>query len=144
MDNKPQYKAVAKAVKRSARNDKRKFFENLASEAEVAAGANNMRELHLLIGRLSNQNINRNHAIKDADGQLLTNTDEQTRRWKQHFESISIITEENHADNLSFIDTSTNITILEDCPNVEEILNAITKLKRNKTPGEDGTPPILL
>lgn len=48
---KSQYDTVAKAVKTSAWKDNT-HFENIAIEAEAAAGANNMKELHQLIGRL--------------------------------------------------------------------------------------------
>ena len=41
----PDYREAAKLVKKSARNDKRKFMDSLASDAEVAAGTNNIGQL---------------------------------------------------------------------------------------------------
>ncbi|XP_065362104.1 uncharacterized protein LOC135955673 [Calliphora vicina] len=144
---KPRYNTVAKAVKTSARRDKRKYIENIAIEAEAAAGANNMKELHQLIGRLSNQNMSRNHAVKDTNGQLLTNLEDQTRRWKQHFEGISNIAEDISVENpsSSFVATTiANHIISDDDPSFDEITCAILKLKRNKAPGEDGISPEFL
>lgn len=83
------YSNTAKAVKRAARNDKRKYFESIAQEAEDAAGANNMRKLYQVISRLSNQKFKSNKGIKDKNEVLLTNVEQQSRRWKQHFEEIS-------------------------------------------------------
>ncbi|XP_065369063.1 uncharacterized protein LOC135961491 [Calliphora vicina] len=136
---KPQYRTIAKEVKRSARVDKRKYYENLAGEAEDTAGANNMRHLYPIISRLSEQNFNHNNAVRDCIGQLLTTVEQQTRRWKEHFENISNITitkEENNANmyQTGILTEAININP----PSLDEIMNAITSLKRNKSPGEDG------
>ncbi|XP_075162791.1 uncharacterized protein LOC142235424 [Haematobia irritans] len=141
-----QYHEIAKAVKKSARNDKRNYLQNLANEAEAAAGANNMRELHKIIGQISNQYRNHNQLIKDEQGRLLTTTEEQTRRWKQHFESISNdngVYEDNGYSEHN--ESEANISSINvDMPDINEIANAILKLKSNKSPGEDGIPPELL
>lgn len=142
---KPQYSAVAKTVKRSARADKRKYFDTLASEAENAAGANNMRQLYKIIGRLSNQNFNHNKAVKDVNGQLLTTTEQQIRRWKEHFEEISHVEDDNE-ENLGLTDQlSTLIESIDiNPPSMSEIITAIIALKRNKAPGDDGIPAEIL
>lgn len=141
-----RYSALAKAVKRAARNDKRRHLETMAIEAETAAGANNMKELHQIISRLSNQNMNRSHAVKDENGNLLTNGMEQTRRWRQHFADISNLTNLNDTEThtATGIDVVINNRIQIEHPGIEEIADTIIKLKRNKAPGEDGIPPELL
>ncbi|XP_073829123.1 uncharacterized protein [Musca autumnalis] len=141
-----QYKATAKLVKRSARNDKRQYAEKMAREAEAAAGANNMKDLYKVISRMTNQSSNYAQAVKDIDGKLLTNVDQQINRWKQHFESISNIFEENDVQSDQNMETNQNDdeTIDADPPNIAEIATAINKLKKNKAPGEDGIPPELL
>ncbi|XP_073821416.1 uncharacterized protein [Musca autumnalis] len=86
VSKKDRYKTVAKMVKRSARNDKRIYAEAMAKEAEAAAGSNNMKELYKIIKRYTNNSQIRSQPIRDMNGKLLTNAEEQTKRWKQHFE----------------------------------------------------------
>ncbi|XP_073821719.1 uncharacterized protein [Musca autumnalis] len=146
VQSKERYKDVAKMVKRSARNDKRNFAEAMAKEAEAAAGSNNMRELHKIIKRLSNNSQTRTQAIRNTNGKLLTNVEEQTKRWKQHFEDISNMDgddcEPNHQQNYG--NKMPDDSIITDAPTISENATAINKLKRNKAPGEDGIPPELL
>ena len=63
-------------------------MDSLASDAEEAAGTNNMRQLYRIVGRLINQQNNSNQAIRDLNGALLTCNDDQVRRWREHFEAI--------------------------------------------------------
>ncbi|XP_073831762.1 uncharacterized protein [Musca autumnalis] len=146
VQSKERYKDVAKMLKRSARNDERNFAEAMAKEAEAGAGSNNMRELHKIIKRLSNNSQTRTQAIRDTNGKLLTNVEEQTKRWKQHFEDISNMNgddyEPNHQQNYG--NQMPDDSIITNAPTISEIATAINKFKRNKAPGEDAIPPELL
>ncbi|XP_073841391.1 uncharacterized protein [Musca autumnalis] len=142
-----EYRAIAKAVKRSARADKRKYLESLADEAEKAAGSNNMRQLFQIIGRLGKQNFNQNKPIMDINGQLLTSTEQQTQRWKDHFETTSNINpneESEVATGNTYQSPSATEAINIDPPCVDEIATAIKAMKRNKAPGDDGIPSEIL
>ncbi|XP_073823303.1 uncharacterized protein [Musca autumnalis] len=103
-----------------------------------------MRDLHKLIARLSNQNRNRDHIVKDKNGQPITQVEEQTHRWKQHFEFISNVNEDNLSNPEPLMEHHINNSISTETPNPNEIKQAILRLKRNKAPGEDGIPPELL
>ncbi|XP_073821438.1 uncharacterized protein [Musca autumnalis] len=141
-----EYKIKAKAVKKAARTDKRKYLENIAIEAEAAAGANDARKVHQVIGRLCNNNLRANRGLKDLNGEIITNPEDQIHLWKQHFERISNIEHDNNHNSYIHLNTNTpiNESIAVHIPTVEEIRDAILKLKRNKSPGEDGIPPELL
>ncbi|XP_073811664.1 uncharacterized protein [Musca autumnalis] len=141
-----QYKNVAKAVKTSARRDKRKYFKNLAEDAEAAAGSNNMRSLHQLIGRLANTYTSRTAIVKDDGGNLITCVEGQTKRWREHFIRVSNVDTPESQENIeqSQIETAPNSGISTETPSIEEVIHSIVKLKRNKAPGEDGIPPELL
>ncbi|XP_075150688.1 uncharacterized protein LOC142224787 [Haematobia irritans] len=141
-----KYKNVAKLIKRSARADRRKYIETMAKEAEAAAGANNMKELYRIISRLTNQSLNHTQPVKDSDGKLLTNVEQQMKRWKEHFEEISNITDGNDDANCQYTEEihHEDESIDTEPPTIEEITLAIKKLKKNKAPGENGIPPELL
>ena len=64
-------------------------MDSLASDAEVAAGTNNMRQLYRIVGRLTNQQNSSNQMIRDLNGALLACTDDPVRTSKEHFETIS-------------------------------------------------------
>ena len=49
----------------------------LASDAEVAAGISNMRQLYRIVDRLTNQQNSSNQPIRDLNGALLTCNDDQ-------------------------------------------------------------------
>ncbi|XP_073814313.1 uncharacterized protein [Musca autumnalis] len=136
------YKDTAKAVKRAARNDKRRYLESIATDAENAAGANNMRKLFEIVGKLTNCKLKSNRGIKDENRELITDTEKQTHIWKRHFEQIS--STDDNADEIQHIRNENTHNINEEPPSMEEIVNAVTALKRNKSPGEDGLPAELL
>ena len=83
-----EYWSVNKGVKKSAREDKRKLIQNMAEEAEQAAGQNNMKRLYEITRTLSGKNANHNKPIRDKNGKLITNETEQGLRWIEHFKSV--------------------------------------------------------
>lgn len=91
--------------------------------------------------------MNRKTILMGKNGQLLANVDKQTRRWRDHFESMSNFTEENNiTENNASSETTTAInTSISDNPlDIEETSTAMSKLKRNKAPEEDGILPEIL
>lgn len=87
-----------------------------------------MRQLHLIIGRLTNQTLKKTHALKNDSGQLLTNPDAQTSRWKQHLKEISNVAEVTRYHDPIVINIPPNENINTDTPNIEEKTNDILKL----------------
>ncbi|XP_055387991.1 uncharacterized protein LOC129616393 [Condylostylus longicornis] len=142
----PQYQSLAKQVKKAARRDKRRYLEQMASQAEQHANQNNMRSLHRIIGNLTGQKENTTRPVRDRNGNLVTNEEAQLEVWKQHFESISNITysssEETHDSNP--IRRQANLRISEDPPSIGEIKTAIRALKHNRAAGSDGITAELL
>nr|KAG5697691.1 hypothetical protein BaRGS_000576 [Batillaria attramentaria] len=64
-DLQAQYWDVNRQVKRSARNDKRNFINDLTEEAETAAGQRNMKRLYEITRTLSGKNNNPTRPVKD-------------------------------------------------------------------------------
>ncbi|XP_073830153.1 uncharacterized protein [Musca autumnalis] len=142
---KPQYNAIAKAVKRSARKDKRKYMENLAKEAEAAAVANNTRELHQLINKINNKKQNTHQPVRDRDGTLLTTPEAQLNRWREYFEGLTNTEDADEPTAFENVnDTERSEEVNAEAPTKEEVMIAIAKLKKNKAAGEDNIPPELL
>ncbi|XP_043069375.1 uncharacterized protein [Drosophila bipectinata] len=76
-----EHKELCKMVKKSARNNKRKFLDRLAENAESAANSNNIRSLYQIISQLTGSCHRRTQPVRDPDGRLLTDDEAQLQRW---------------------------------------------------------------
>ena len=91
-----------------------------ASDAEAAAGTNNMR-----------QQSGSNQPIRDLNGALLTCNEDQIRRWKEHFEATRNFASSSD-DIIKETNASSSSKISITCPILAEIKDAIKTLKVNK------------
>lgn len=138
-----QYAEKNKQVKRSARQDKRRFMDKFAQEAEDAAKQYDLKTLYRKVKVISSKNrTTPNQPIKDRNGRYVASTDQQLERWKEHFEGLlndgNIETESDQP----YIGPSANINT--NSPTLAEIVRAIKKLKTNKAAGTDGIPAELM
>ncbi|XP_072382737.1 uncharacterized protein [Diabrotica undecimpunctata] len=90
-----EYQTINKSVKRKARRDKRRWAEQLAKQAEIAAQHNRTRELYQITRRLTQNGSNCSNIVRSKTGELLTTTDDQVERWKEHFQEILGIPRDN-------------------------------------------------
>ncbi|XP_043063167.1 uncharacterized protein LOC122319632 [Drosophila yakuba] len=118
-----EYHGLCRAVKRSARKDKRAQQDRLAAGAERAAGENNMRSLYTLY------TVHRNPSQTELTSQ----------RSRSHTTSPNVA-----IDYRSVVPPSGSSRIPSAPPNVREIVNAIKKLNHNRAAGEDNIPAELL
>ena len=88
MELQKKYTEKNREVKRSARRDQRYYIDNLSYQAEEAASKGNLKELFAITRTLSKRQIQRNRPMRNTDGALLTNTEEQLKRWQEHFSKI--------------------------------------------------------
>ena len=134
-----QYWAVNRQVKRSARRDKRTYIDELAAEAENAAGQRNMKRLYEITRKLSGKNTNPSRPVKDKDGNIIAGEKDQRTRWAEHFrETLNRPAPHTQPDippPTQFLDINTNP------PSKTEIAKAIKSLKSGKAAGPDGIPP---
>ena len=134
-----EYSQAMKDVKTSVKDDKRSYTEELAKEAEEAAGSGNMARLYKITKQLTGKFRNSDAPVRNKQGVLLTSEEDQKKRWVEHFEELlnrpgpDECPEIPPAETLLVVDTSR--------PSVAEIENAITRLKNGKAPGPDGIPP---
>ena len=123
-------------VKRSCTKNKRQYFETLASKAEEAAKDNDMRTL-CKPPRVWRGAIGENHdiAVKAKDGESIKDERERNDRWKEHFEAI--LNTQIPQENPEIWESEEDLDILTEPPSVEEVYQAIKKIKSDKAPGED-------
>ena len=67
-----KYRCKDKEVKKSTRQDKRKWFDHLTMEAEEAARNGRMKEVYDITKTLSNDKRKTTNAVKDKCGNLIT------------------------------------------------------------------------
>ena len=83
-----EYTTTDREVKRSIRKDKRDYIDNLASQAEEAAGQGNLKDLYLVTKKLAGKFQQTDKPVKDKAGNPLTTTEEQLKRWVEHFREL--------------------------------------------------------
>ena len=125
-------------MKRNIRKDKRDYIKNLASQAEEAARQGNLKDLYLVTKKLSGKFQQTDKPVKDKDGDPLTTTEEQLRRWTEHFRELL-----NHSAPETPPDippAETELPISCDKPTKAEIKKAIMTLRNGKAAGPDKIP----
>jgi hypothetical protein len=130
-----EYLTVDKRVKRETRNDKREYVNKLAQQAPDAAAANNMDKLYNISRMIAGSSMHKNVPLKDANGNLMTNVEEQLECWKEHFKNVLNLQREgiqiSRAINLKTFPNKASP------PNKSEILDSIKSMKNGKAAGYD-------
>ena len=70
------------------RKDQRKWDDDLASEAERAAGNGRMKELYQVTKTLCNDKAKTSNAVRDKNGTLLTEETARKKRWREYCEEV--------------------------------------------------------
>ncbi|PVD22606.1 hypothetical protein C0Q70_18425 [Pomacea canaliculata] len=134
-----KYWEANRQVKRSAREDKRRFTYELTEEAETAATQGNMKRLFEITRTLSGKSVNSNKPVKDKNGKTITNDAEQRDRWMEYFEEML---NRPHPPSLPDIPPATaQLHVNTSPPTKTEIIKAIKSMKNGKAAGPDGIPP---
>ncbi len=129
------YKNKDKEVKRSARNDKRAFIDELAGEAEQAAARGDLSAVYKITKRLCGSNKNHSAPVKDKDGNNITTEHEQAARWVEHFQEVL---NRPHPEEPANPTATDNILDIDTNPPTEdEVRNAIKSMKNGKASGID-------
>jgi hypothetical protein len=140
-----EFKEMDREVKKSAREDKRKWIEEKEAEAEEVAGNGRSSDLYKIIKTIGGKKKRQTAGVKDKQGVLKTEKIEQMARWAEHFDET--LNRENPPypvteNKIGQVETIEIININEFTPN--EVKNAIKKMKSAKTPGFDGVSAEIL
>ena len=137
-----EYTQANKDVKKSARKDKRKFVDDLAKEAEAAARQHNAKALYDTTKQLSRKFKATDHQIRDLNGHLLTTTEEQHKRWVEHFQQL--LNRPPPMEPPILPPANRELDIACEPPTRTEVEKAIKSLKNNKAAGPDNIPAEVL
>ncbi|XP_071142031.1 uncharacterized protein [Mytilus edulis] len=83
-----KYSDKDKEVKKSMRNDKRQWTDNLIEEAEKAASNGMMKTVYEVTRTICNEKQKPPQVIKDKSGNLLSTHEKKLKRWKEHFQEV--------------------------------------------------------
>ena len=137
-----EYAKANREVKRSVRKDKRKYIDNLAKEAETAASHHNMKKLYDTTKQTSSRFNATNHQIGNLNGNILTTTEEQSKRWVEHFHQL--LDRPPPISPPILPPSRQELDLCCEKPTEAEIEKAFKSLENNKSAGPDNIPAELL
>ena len=122
------------------KKDKIDYIDDLARQAETAAGQGNMRDLSLVTKKLTGKFQQTDKSVMDKNGNPQTTTNEQLKRWEEHFrELLNRPTPDSPPD---IPPAETELPISCDKPSKAEIKKAIMTLRSGsgQAAGSDKIP----
>jgi hypothetical protein len=139
---KGEYTAADRDVQKSVRKDKKDYIEEFNSQTESAAGQGNLKDLYLTTKRkkhkLAGKFQQTDKTIKDKDGSSLTSTEEQLKRWREHFRELLNRPAPETPLNISPAVTELPINCkIKKKPSKAVIRKTIVTLKNGKAAGPD-------
>ncbi|XP_078685571.1 uncharacterized protein LOC144918578 [Branchiostoma floridae x Branchiostoma belcheri] len=129
------YTVADKDVKKSIKKDKREHFDSLAKQAEEAAGKGNLRDLYMVTRKLAGKLQQNDKPVKDKQGNPLTTTEEQLKRWAEHFGELLNRPAPEAPPDIPPADAELPINTGK--PTKTEIKKAIMSLRNGKSAGPD-------
>ena len=135
-----EYRGLCKYVRRSVRADKEKWIDGMMKGMEEDMKRNRLgnffKKLKNLMGKTGRRGI-----IVDENGEQLTDGKDRLGRWKRHFESVL-----NVGSSMSVELQNSQSTGDDDLAEltIEEVRNAVKRLKNGKAAGDDGVVAELL
>ncbi|KAI8503757.1 hypothetical protein Bbelb_187280 [Branchiostoma belcheri] len=132
------YTVADKDVKKSIKKDKREHFDSLAKQAEEAAGRGNLRDLYMVTRKLAGKFQQSDKPVKDKQGNPLTTTEEQLKRWAEHFGELLNRPAPEAPPDIPPADAELPINTGK--PTKTEIKKAIMSLRNGKSAGPDDIP----
>ncbi|VDP36689.1 unnamed protein product [Schistosoma margrebowiei] len=133
-----EHTEVNKQVKSSIRTEKRKYVENLAMTGVKAAREGIMRQLYDAIKKLPGNYCKPERLVKNKEGKVIANVEEQRNRWEEHFKELLNRPDSLHQTNIEVVPTDLPIDVGP--PTIEEISMIIRQIKSGKAAGPDNIP----
>jgi hypothetical protein len=132
------YSTKDEEVKKSCKQDKRKYVEQLAEEAESACGKGDVKTLYNITRQLSGKTSNPNTHVKDSNDKTLTKLEDQLNRWREHFQEVL---NRPPPTEPPILETGPTLKIKVGEITKTEFTRAINHLKNRKAAGSDNIPP---
>ena len=124
---------VRSLIRRMTRNDKNAQINRICEEIQENAHANKPRDLFRHVKHLTAKRVPKSEVVKDANGQILTESDDIKRRWKEYCEQL--FKKDGHV-------TSTPLTFsdYEDEPDVRKVEECCKKDEEQQISGHRRNP----
>ncbi|BHF63561.1 hypothetical protein SprV_0200655500 [Sparganum proliferum] len=141
--NDDYFRQLRKMTAKSARDDRKQYWAEIATSMEQASNVGDTRKLYQLIRQVSGKPSTLSDSVRDVNGGFIADNSAKVERWREHFEHHlnydTQLTSPLLSSSAEFPPSPT-YAVPCDLPSEEEIVDAIRKLRNNKAPGEDGIP----
>ncbi|CAG2187214.1 unnamed protein product [Mytilus edulis] len=128
-----KHQLLNKEVKKCCRKDKREYVNDLATEAEFAAYKGDIKTLYNITKTLSRRKTAKSKPVKDKDGKVLTNLNEQMERWNEYF--VNVLNRPEPDQPVIVEPAGVDLNIKIDNIKKYEVKKAIKSLKNGKSAG---------
>ena len=138
------YSSLNSEVKRSARQDKRAYMENLANEAEhamMSGTGQGVSMAYKAVNEIAGIRKKGGRApVRNANGVLITSEEHIKERWCEHFKLVmnKSMDAEDLNDPIIIPEPEEEIEVTMNEITMHEMKRALKKLKNWKAPGPDG------
>ncbi len=139
-----RYQILDKRVKSHCRRDKRLWLEQRGQIAQEAARTNDIKSLYRIVKELTGARSNINTPIRDKNGNILLTKEEQVQHWVEHFRETLNQPEPKSTFAFDPRDFAPELQVKMDKITVDEVEQALKKLKSGKAAGQDQIPAELL
>ena len=129
------YREKNRAVKRSAKKDKKSYLEDKATEAEQAAAIGDSRTLYKITRQLTGSWTTQPPVVRDKEGKVITKEEDQRTRWAEHFQEV--LNRPDPVRPAEIQDRACELEMIKTPITCQEIEEAIRETKANRAPGED-------
>nr|VZI51359.1 unnamed protein product [Spirometra erinaceieuropaei] len=137
------FRQLWKMTAKSARDDRKQYWAEIATSMEQASNVGDTRKLYRLIRQVSGKPSTLSDSVRDVNGGFIADNSAKVERWREHFEHhLNFDTQPTSpllSSSAKFLPSPT-YAVPCDPPSEEEVADAIRKLRTNKAPREDGIP----
>nr|VZI46031.1 unnamed protein product [Spirometra erinaceieuropaei] len=127
---------------KSARDDRRQYWIEIATSMEQASNVGDTRKLHQLIRQVSGKLSTLSDSFRDVNDDFIADNSAKVERWREHFEHhLNLDTQPTSpllSSSVKCLPSPTYAVPCDPPPSEGEVVDAIRKLHSNKAPGEDG------
>ncbi|CAF1621865.1 unnamed protein product, partial [Adineta ricciae] len=133
-----RYKNLCNQVKKSAKMDKNNWIQEQCDEIQKGLEVGNSKQAYQMVNLLKKKYVPKLNIIQNIDGSLSQTKQEVLQTWTTYCTQLY---KDKHGVNNKMVDELEDITppIDDDSNGIlySEVENAINKLKKNKSPGND-------
>lgn len=134
------FKSIKSKAQKKCRELKNKWWIEKSESLEKMANCNDTKGFYNGLKAIFGPRTSSIVPIKNREGTLLTNQEEITHRWKEHFQDLLNLDGETNANVLNEIIPQPRKQELDNEITMEELESAIKSMSSEKAPGLDGLP----